>query len=55
MASRVGGDVLTDLAWSYPSPLPEVAPIAGMVCFFDERVDLDVDGQHQDRPRTHFA
>jgi uncharacterized protein (DUF427 family) len=43
-----------DLAWSYPAPLRESAPIAGLVAFYDERVELTVDGELQPRPRTHF-
>jgi uncharacterized protein (DUF427 family) len=43
-----------DLAWSYPAPLRESSPIAELVAFYDERVDLTVDGEPQPRPRTHF-
>ena len=39
-----------DLAWSYPSPFRESAQIAGLVAFFDERVDLTVDGKRLPRP-----
>lgn len=43
--SLVIGDVVhDDIVWGYPTPLPEVAGIAGKLCFFDERVDLEVDG-----------
>jgi uncharacterized protein (DUF427 family) len=44
-----------DVAWSYPTPLRESAPIAGLVAFYDERVDVTVDGVPQARPKTHFA
>jgi uncharacterized protein (DUF427 family) len=44
-----------DLAWSYPAPLRESASIAGLVAFYDEVVDLTIDGVLQSRPRTHFA
>jgi uncharacterized protein (DUF427 family) len=44
-----------DIAWSYAAPFRESAPIAGLVAFYDERVDLRVDGQLQPRPRTRFA
>jgi uncharacterized protein (DUF427 family) len=44
-----------DVAWSYPTPLPESAPIAGLVAFYDERVDLFVDGVQQARPHTPFS
>ncbi|MDF2507287.1 MAG: hypothetical protein K0Q52_1146 [Microbacterium sp.] len=33
-----------EIAWSYPAPLPVVAPIAGLVAFYSERVTVAVDG-----------
>jgi uncharacterized protein (DUF427 family) len=47
---RVGDAVHDDLAWSYRTPLPESQKIAGLVAFYDEKVDLYVDGVLQDRP-----
>jgi uncharacterized protein (DUF427 family) len=44
-----------DFAWIYRSPLPESQKIAGLVCFYDERVDVHVDGVLQQRARTHFG
>lgn len=52
---RTPGGVHRDLAWSYPAPLPESQRIAGLVCFFDERVDVHIDGVLQERPRTRFG
>lgn len=43
-----------DIAWAYPAPLRESALIAGLVAFYDERVDLTVDGVPQPRPMTPF-
>jgi uncharacterized protein (DUF427 family) len=40
----------TDIAWSYPTPLRESAGIAGLVAFYDNRVDLTIDGNLQPRP-----
>jgi uncharacterized protein (DUF427 family) len=48
---RAGDTVHADLAWSYPTPLPESAPVAGLIAFYDEKVDTYVDGVLQDRPR----
>lgn len=31
-----------DIAWCYADPLPAVAPIADRICFYNERVDLDL-------------
>jgi len=44
-----------DLAWSYRTPIPESQKIAGMVCFYNERVELVVDGEPLERPRTKFS
>ncbi|MEU0674706.1 DUF427 domain-containing protein [Streptomyces sp. NPDC006172] len=46
------GEALTheDIAWAYDFPTPAVAGIAGMVAFYNERVDLRVDGTLLPRP-----
>ena len=36
-----------DVAWSYPTPLPESERIAGLVSFYDDRVTVTVDGELQ--------
>jgi len=51
---RVGDVVHPDLAWSYDFPTRELLPIAGLVAFYNEKVDLFVDGRPLDRPETHF-
>jgi uncharacterized protein (DUF427 family) len=37
------------VAWSYAEPLAAVAPIAGHLAFFNERVDIEVGGIEQER------
>lgn len=44
-----------DLAWTYHYPLPAVAQIAGLVAFYNEKVDIAVDGVALPRPRTLFS
>jgi uncharacterized protein (DUF427 family) len=44
-----------DLAWSYRTPLPESQKIAGLIAFYNEKVDIYVDGVRQERPRTKFS
>ena len=44
-----------DLAWGYPTPLPESEGIAGMVCFYNEKVDLEIDGVRLERAHTKFS
>jgi uncharacterized protein (DUF427 family) len=43
----VAGDVRADAVWSYQTPLPESERIAGLMCFYPDRVDLFVDGVRQ--------
>ena len=52
---RVGDTLHDDIAWSYPEPVVECPRIAGLVCFFNERVDLTIDGVRQDRPSTPWS
>jgi uncharacterized protein (DUF427 family) len=52
---RANGSVDEDLAWSYRTPLPESQKIAGLVAFYDEKVDVYVDGMLQERPKTKFS
>ncbi len=44
-----------DVAWIYRTPLPESQKVAGMVCFYNEKVDLYVDGELRQRPTTPFS
>ncbi|GAA5055595.1 DUF427 domain-containing protein [Thermocatellispora tengchongensis] len=44
-----------DYAWSYPAPLPESQKIAGLVSFYNEKVDIYVDEVLQERPKSPFA
>lgn len=52
---RTGGEVHADLAWSYDFPTRQLLPIAGLVAFYDEQVDVTIDGVAQPRPVTHFT
>jgi uncharacterized protein (DUF427 family) len=54
-SARVGGTVHEDLAWVYDFPTRQLLPIAGMIAFYNERVDTFVDGQLLERPHTHFS
>lgn len=44
-----------DLAWGYRTPLPESTGVASLVCFYNEKVDLEVDGEPVGRPTTKFS
>lgn len=44
-----------NIAWSYPEPLPAVEAVRGLVAFYNEAVDITVDGEPQERPVTGFT
>lgn len=52
---HAAGTTHDDLAWAYGYPLAAVAPIAGLVAFYNEKLDIIVDGARLPRPKTHFS
>jgi uncharacterized protein (DUF427 family) len=54
-SARVGDKLVTDIVWSYPAPIPECPKIENLLSFYNERVDLYIDGVLQDRPITPFS
>ena len=52
---RIGEALHADVLWSYPTPLQESLSIAGLVSFYDENLDVTVDGVVQVRPITQFS
>ena len=52
---RAGGELYRDVVWSYPDPIPECPRIAGLICFFNEKVDVTVDGVREERPVTPWS
>jgi uncharacterized protein (DUF427 family) len=54
-SARIGGELARDVVWSYPEPIAECPKIEELLCFFNERVDLYVDGEFQPRPQTPWS
>ena len=50
-----GGQRLVDIAWSYEDPLADARDVVGLVCFYQERLDLIVDGRRVERVRTPWS
>ena len=44
-----------DIVWIYRTPLPESQKVAGLACFYNEKADIYLDGELQQRPRTIFS
>jgi uncharacterized protein (DUF427 family) len=43
------------VAWTYEEPLHDGLPVKDLVAFYDERVDVEVDGETQERPQTQWS
>jgi len=54
-SAQAGETVHEDLAWAYDFPTRQLLPIAGLIAFYNERVDTFVDGRPLERPHTHFS
>jgi uncharacterized protein (DUF427 family) len=52
---RIGDTVHPDLAWAYDFPTRGLLPIAGLIAFYNEKVDTSIDGRRLDRPVTPFS
>jgi uncharacterized protein (DUF427 family) len=44
-----------DIAWTYDFPTRELLPIAGLIAFYNEKIDLFLDGVELERPHTHLS
>jgi uncharacterized protein (DUF427 family) len=39
---RLGDKVYDNVVWGYETPIPDAAGIAGLLCFYNDRVDMTV-------------
>jgi uncharacterized protein (DUF427 family) len=47
----VNGNEAPDMVWCYRHPTPEASKVAGLLAFYNERVDaIYVDGEEQPKP-----
>ncbi len=53
--AKVGDAERQDIVWSYPNPIAECPRIKGYLSFFNEKVDIYVDGELQPRPVTNWS
>jgi len=52
---RVGEKTYRDFVWAYPRPIPEIPKIENLLSFYNEKVDVYIDGVLQDRPVSPFS
>ena len=55
VSSGTEESVVKDLVWYYTNPTVECAGIRGLCCFYNEKVDIKLDGFLFARPETHFS
>ncbi len=51
----VNGTTRENIVWWYPFPVEESSRVAGYVSFYNEKVDIYVDGQLEAKPKTVFS
>jgi uncharacterized protein (DUF427 family) len=54
-SAAAGGRAVPDIAWTYQQPRHDAAQVRGLIAFFNERLDITVDGKRLDRPRTPWS
>lgn len=54
-SAQIGERSHPDIAWTYDFPTRQLLPIAGLVGFYNEKVDIILDGQQLERPTTPFS
>jgi uncharacterized protein (DUF427 family) len=49
------GETVKDLIWHYEEPFDEVRRVKGLLCFYNEKVDIELDGEAQERPESPWS
>lgn len=52
---KIEGREYEDTVWGYLDPIPECPKIKGLLSFYNEKVDITVDGELQERPHTPWS
>ncbi len=52
---RLRDKLIKDVVWSYPAPIPEIPKIEDLLSFYNEKVDIYVDGELQEKPKTPWS
>jgi uncharacterized protein (DUF427 family) len=51
----VGGRVVPDIAWSYTDPRHDAVQVRDLIAFFEEKIDVILDGERRTRPVTPWS
>ena len=53
--ARAGGALHEDVAWSYPEPQHDAERVRDYIAFYNERVEVELDGELEERPETQWS
>jgi len=53
--SVTGAEQGKNIVWAYRDPIAAVQPLRDLIAFYNEFVDITVDGVRLERPVTHFV
>lgn len=53
--ATINGQSYENILWGYLDPIPELPKVRGTVSFYNEKVDIFVDGELESRPKTVFS
>lgn len=54
-SANLDGQIIDNIAWYYRYPTLESAKIAGLIAFFNERIELYIDGDLLEKPKTKWS
>lgn len=54
-SASVGGRVVPDIAWSYTDPRHDAVQVRDLIAFFEEKIDVILDGERRTRPVTPWS
>jgi uncharacterized protein (DUF427 family) len=54
-SATAGDRVVPDLAWTYQQPRHDASQVRDLIAFFNERLDIIVDGERPERPITPWS
>lgn len=52
---NVNGETHENVVWGYENPMPQQHEIKGLMAFYNEKLDVYVDGKLEEKPRTVFS
>jgi uncharacterized protein (DUF427 family) len=52
---KIGDELYRNYVWGYMDPVPEIPKAKGLLSFFNEKLDIYIDGELEQRPQTLWS